>query len=158
MDTQQHAQLEARRYLDSMSTPSLKKIIDKIIVEAFEDLDKRDELMSMYSDVYKEKHGIRPRWMMSRMADMSVEQIEMELDKLMDEPDSEDYDVPDFAEPGSDEPLAVIPNDAELDDPHDTLPKQAGMGRDAIGRDKRTLQWPNSYKKSHNFHKPGTRG
>lgn len=120
-----------------MGNPSLKKAVERIIVEAFQDHDKREELMSVYSDVYKEKHGIRPRWMMSRMMDMSTEQIEMELDKLMDEPDSVDYDdvpPPDFQAQGSDEPLAVepggmSPEEPELDDPFEDLPKHAGMKR-----------------------------
>lgn len=133
MDARQHAQLEADRYLDGMKT-QLQKTVERIIVEALEDHDKRDELMSVYSDVYKEKHGIRPRWMMSRMADMSIEQIEAELDRLMDEPETIDYD--DFTEHGSDEPLAIEPGaisvtsePIEPDDEFETMPKHAGMGQ-----------------------------
>jgi hypothetical protein len=114
---------------------TLQKAVERIIVEAFEDHDKRDELISVYSDVYKEKHGIRPRWMMGRMADMSVEQIEMEIDKLMDEPETIDYD--DFTEHGSDVPLAIEPGAAisvtsepiEPDDEFETMPKHTGMKR-----------------------------
>lgn len=126
-----------------MAASKLKKIIDRIIIEAFEDVGKRDELMSVYSDVYKEKHGIRPRWMMTRMADMSLEQIEMELDRLMDEPDLDNFDAPDFDDQGSDEPLALEPGAVErepglgADEPYDMLPKQVGMKRDELGREKR---------------------
>ena len=119
-----------------MGNPSLKKAVERIIVEAFQDHDRREDLMSVYSDVYKEKHGIRPRWMMQRMADMSVEQLEVELDKLMDEPESVDYDAPlsDFQTQGSDEPLALEPGkmnyeEPEIDDPLDLLPKHIGMKR-----------------------------
>lgn len=136
-----------------MGNPSLKKIVDRIIVEAFEDHDRRDELMSVYSDVYKEKHGIRPRWMMQRLADMSTEQIEAELDKLMDEPESIDYDddlLPDLQ--GSDEPLALEPGgmspgepEIDLDDPFDTLPKQSGMGQRHHHRTR--LHGPNTAKR-----------
>ena len=114
-----------------MGNPSLKKAVERIIVEAFQDHDKREELMSVYSDVYKEKHGIRPRWMMSRMMDMSTEQIEMEIDKLMDEPETVDYD--DFTEHGSEVPLATEPGAAsepiEPDDEFEMMPKHAGMKR-----------------------------
>jgi len=111
---------------------ALQKAVERIIVEAFEEHDKRDELISVYSDVYKEKHGIRPRWMMQRLADMSVEQIEMELDKLMDEPETVDYD--DFQAQGSTEPLALEPGGPrhepeEPADPYETLPKHVGMKR-----------------------------
>lgn len=150
MDPRQHAQLETCRYLDDMGNPSLKKVIERIIVEAFQDHDKRDELMSVYSDVYKEKHGIRPRWMMTRMADMSLEQIEMELDKLMDEPESVDYD--DFQPQGSDEPLTLEPGgmspgepEIDLDDPFDALPKHAGMGQ--RHHPKTRLHGPNTSKR-----------
>ncbi len=112
----------------------LQKTVERIIVEALEDHDKRDELMSVYSDVYKEKHGIRPRWMMTRMADMSIEQIEAELDRLMDEPETVDYD--DFTEHGSDEPLAIEPGaisvtsePVEPDDEFETMPKRSGMSQ-----------------------------
>jgi hypothetical protein len=142
MDARQHAQLEADRYLDDMKKTPLQKMVERVIVEAFEEHDKRDELMSVYSDVYKEKHGIRPRWMMTRMADMSVEQIEAELDRLMDEPETVDYD--DFTEHGSDEPLATEPGaigvtsePIEPEDEFETMPKQVGMKRDELGREKR---------------------
>jgi len=143
--------LEACRYLDDMGNPSLKKIVDRIIIEAFEDHDRRDELMSVYSDVYKEKHGIRPRWIMTRMMDMSTEQIEMALDELMDEPESVDYDD-DFQSQGSDEPLVLEPGgmspgepEIDLDDPFDALPKQAGMRQ--RHRPKTRLHGPNTAKR-----------
>lgn len=135
-----------------MGNPSLKKTIKRIIVEAFQDHDRREELMSVYSDVYKEKHGIRPRWMMQRLADMSTEQIEAELDKLMDEPESVDYDdlLPDLQ--GSDEPLALEPGgmspgepEIDLDDSFDTLPKQSGMKQRHHHRTR--LPGPNTFKR-----------
>ncbi len=145
MEDRSRFDLEADRYLDGMKT-QLQKAVERIIVEALEDHGKRDELMSVYSDVYKEKHGIRPRWMMTRMADMSVEQIEAELDRLMDEPETVDYD--DFTEHGSDEPLATEPGaigvgvgvtsePVEPEDEFETMPKQVGMKRDELGREKR---------------------
>jgi hypothetical protein len=142
MEDRSRFDLEADRYLDGMKKTPLQKMVERVIVEAFEEHDKRDELMSVYSDVYKEKHGIRPRWMMTRMADMSVEQIEAELDRLMDEPETVDYD--DFTEHGSDEPLAIEPGaigvtsePIEPDDEFETMPKQVGMKRDELGREKR---------------------
>ena len=51
---------------------------------------KRD-LASQYSDVYKEKHGIRPRWM--NWEEKSVEELKGMLEDLFSEPDMvDDYD------------------------------------------------------------------
>ena len=61
-------------------------------------LDKRDELISVYSDVYKEKYGIRPRWKYQEFERMTDEEIEAELNALYDEPgdvhdDGEEYSM-----------------------------------------------------------------
>jgi hypothetical protein len=42
------------------------------------------ELEGIYSDVYKEKYGIRPRWIHSQQH--TVEELQAELDKLYKEP------------------------------------------------------------------------
>lgn len=58
----------------------------------------KDYLYSEYSDVYKEKYGIRPRWV--HPSDLSVEQLKQMLDELYDEPgngwadDFEESDAP----------------------------------------------------------------
>lgn len=78
-----------------MKQPPLKRIVERIISEAFEDQQRRNELISIYSDTYKEKNGIRPRWKLAMLEDMTVEEIEQEIDDLMNEPD-QDYDGPDY--------------------------------------------------------------
>jgi hypothetical protein len=112
----------------------LYKVIERIIVEAFEDHGKRNELISVYSDVYKEKHGIRPRWMMDRLDAMSDEQLQTALDQLMDEPETVDYDdlddLVDLAIPGPHEPLALAADLDELEpDDFSHMPKHAAMGQ-----------------------------
>lgn len=79
-----------------MKQPPLKRIVERIIAEAFEDQQRRNELISTYSDVYKEKNGITPRWQLALLDDMTVEEIEQEIDDLMNEPNDEGYDGPDY--------------------------------------------------------------
>ena len=43
----------------------------------------KQELVNLYWDMYKEIHNIRPRWM--NLEEMSVEQLEAELDALTEE-------------------------------------------------------------------------
>lgn len=43
-----------------LTTGQLRKIIRETINNTSEDLDKRNTLISMYSDTYKEIYGIRP--------------------------------------------------------------------------------------------------
>jgi len=52
--------------------------------------DDKDHLYSEYSDVYKEKHNIRPRWIHPN--DVSVEELKQMLNDLHDIPD---YDLDD---------------------------------------------------------------
>lgn len=57
----------------------------RVISEVVESEAEREELASMYSDVYKEKHGIRPRWM--RFEDMSTDELRSALQELTAEGD-----------------------------------------------------------------------
>lgn len=59
-----------------------------LIREAIDDereYSEKDELISVYSDVYKEKYGFRPRGKMEALYAMSVEALRAELDELYDE-------------------------------------------------------------------------
>ena len=96
----------------------------------WDELSKKEQLLSTYSDVYKEKYGIRPRSSLSAMATWSEEEIEKELNDLMDTP-GDDYDW----EPAPSEfdfpPLegTVSPEEAMSTDPLEDLPSRQGMGR-----------------------------
>jgi hypothetical protein len=56
----------------------------QIINESLDDSDERENIMSVYSDVYKEKHGIRPRtpW----YEGMTTQEMRDELDLLHAQP------------------------------------------------------------------------
>ena len=45
-------------------------------------LSDLENTLSLYSDVYKDIHGIRPRWM--RFDDITLEQAEAELESLFE--------------------------------------------------------------------------
>jgi len=87
-------------------TESMKlsqKQLLQIVNEAFEDLERtslefdtsklpseRDEIASIYSDVFKEKNGIRPRW--KDWSNYTTEEMQKELDDLYAQLDSYDWD------------------------------------------------------------------
>ena len=53
------------------------------------DEERRSELLSIYSDTYKEIEGIRPRWIWDEYKDAPIEEIEVALGKLYDRADAE---------------------------------------------------------------------
>ncbi len=116
-----------------MKATRLRTLVERIVVEALEgEPDQRDQLLSVYSDVYKEKYGIRPRWKMAQLAGMTVDQINAELDALVAEPDDEfdidDVPPPDY--PGADVALGSEPlKEPEEHDPHEKLAMRSGMGK-----------------------------
>ncbi len=76
-----------------------KRILESSIIDDNQfNSDDKDYLYSEYSDVYKEKYGIRPRWVHPK--DLSVEELKQMLDELYDEPgngwadDFEESDTP----------------------------------------------------------------
>lgn len=97
--------------------------LDRFILES---VDDRDELASIYSDVYKEKYGIRPRWM--NFDDMSTEELRAELERLYGEEGRIDYEE-EMSEPERD-PMAdfMVPTDQDFH-PYETLPSRQGMGK-----------------------------
>jgi len=58
--------------------------LKRLIKEHSGDAAERDSIASTFSDVYKEKYGIRPRFM--RWEEMSTPEMQAALDKLYDEP------------------------------------------------------------------------
>ena len=114
--------------------------LKRVIKESFpswDELPEKDQLASTYSDVYKEKYGIRPRFM--RFDEMSVEELKAELERLYDERGYDDVDYlpveQEFPEPDS------TVTDDELTNVHsmESLPTTLGMGRDedTVGYEKR---------------------
>ena len=111
--------------------------------------EKRDQLISVYSDIYKEKNGIRPRWAYEKLAAMSMEELEAAVDQLASEPgiyDDDDYE-PDPADPGYYPPMEGGVSSEEMMslDPMEDLPSHAGMGQ--RHHTKTRLHGPNVNKK-----------
>jgi hypothetical protein len=98
-------------------------ILDRFILES---VDDRDELANIYSDVYKEKYGIRPRWM--KFDDMSTEELRAELERLYGEEGRIDYEE-EMSDPERD-PMAdfMVPIDQDFH-PYETLPSRQDMGK-----------------------------
>jgi hypothetical protein len=149
----------------------LKSVIHEAIDD---DTLSKDDVYSIYSDVYKEKHGIRPRWVSPD--EHTVEELQSMLDRLYAEPPMEDYDFDsndlydstpssekeeyDWDEamlgPEGPRPAAEIPaSDPEempgWDDDDMALPTKMGMGREVSGHEKRSGQgdWAGSAGRKH---------
>jgi len=97
--------------------------LDRFILES---VDDRDELASIYSDVYKEKYGIRPRWM--NFDEMSAEQLKAELERLYDEEGLHDYEDSSIDRDMGPEADFMVPIDQDFH-PYETLPSRQGMGK-----------------------------
>lgn len=101
-----------------------------LVREAVEEPDEKDMMISVYSDVYKEKNGIRPRWFMDELNAMTIDQVQAELDKLYDSPGmDDDYDfepTPEFPEPESN----VTPEELAGVDSREDLSTGEPMGMD----------------------------
>ena len=99
------------------------------LATAWDDLPEIDQLAQIYSDVYKDKHGIRPRWM--NFDSMSVEELKEALKRLEEEPDTIDYGPPsEMPEPEPEYPEmegTVSPDSAV--DWFEKEPTMSGMGK-----------------------------
>jgi len=109
-----------------------------LVREAAQETDNKKMLISVYSDIYKEKNGIRPRWMMDKLRAMSDDEIEAELNKLQDQRgmDDEDYlpvaqEFPDME--GTVEPGEPAEPFEELGDMPTKIPFKGGDEYDALG-------------------------
>jgi hypothetical protein len=104
-----------------------RSLIRRVIAEVLEDekqLDHRAEIASIYSDVYKEKFGVRARHM--RWDEMSTEQMNDALEKLYaEEGDKRDY--------GDRAPEEVVPeypdNEGTVTDPLPASVRSGGRVR-----------------------------
>lgn len=113
----------------------LKKLIREAIVLLKEEEvpASREDMIDAYSDTYKEKHGIRPRWV--RWDEKSDEEVEQMLNQLYDEPGTVSYDDDDWdSAPPADQPTlggnnAPSGDDSMDSDPFEDLPNKMGMGR-----------------------------
>ena len=98
-------------------------------VNTGEDLAK-ELLASSYSDLYKSIHGIRPRW--KNFKDMSVEEIQAEIDNLYTSAESYvDEDEIQYPQEEYEEPEEFYDemSETEPEDEYDRHPAQSGMGR-----------------------------
>lgn len=77
--------------------------------------EKRSWDIAVYSDIYKEKHGIRPRWMYDRLSMMSNEEFENAMKDLELEEYEDDYTYPDEDVTQADPEVFV--DDPELSEP-----------------------------------------
>jgi hypothetical protein len=116
------------------------KELRALVVEALEGdaYSKRDEMLDTYSDVYKEKYGIRPRWKFKEFETMTDAEIEAELNQLFDAPGdyddepSEEYSMePQPHEPGYyPEPEGTVsPEELKGVHPMEDEPSKTGMKR-----------------------------
>ena len=131
----------------------LRKIIKEIAGDepagtkkfpTWDELSRKEQIASIYSDVFKEKHGIRPRWM--DFESMTDEAAEAELERLYAEPsdfdDDEDWDdippgelVP--TRPGAPPKVVVEPPDPYEDMDNDAptkIPMKGGAEYDALSQ------------------------
>ena len=131
----------------------------KIFKEHFEEINDKQALYDLYSDIYKEKNNIRPRWV--KLDDVSIEDLRSMIDELEKEPSYEEL-WPDYADNDDDDREQYQFSDdsheddrfytdldnAELDaasmriaakepyHPSEDLPSHSGMGFGRRGRNK----------------------
>jgi hypothetical protein len=118
----------------------------KIFKEHFEEINDKQALYDLYSDIYKEKNGIRPRWV--KLDDVSIEDLRSMIDELDNEPSLEEL-WPDYADNDEDnqEFYKDLDKKNSSDDEISTMvnlgPEQgdefhsfAGMGKGRLGRNK----------------------
>lgn len=129
-------------------------ILKHVIRETADEHSRKDELISIYSDVYKERYGSRPRGSYERLSSMSEEELEAELEALQDEPifydwndwendDKYEFMAPKLPEPHEldyYEPMAGTVSPDEMPEPFEELgdaptkiPFKGGREYDALG-------------------------
>jgi hypothetical protein len=83
----------------------------------WEDLSRKEQAAQYYSDVYKEKYGVRP--MLDFFEDLTDDEAEAELEKLYGEKGTAEYYPDEFA--GDDEyedPIPLWPEPPVVNAPH----------------------------------------
>lgn len=105
----------------------------QLVREAAQDAnDEKSMLISVYSDAYKERNGIRPRWKMDDLNKMSVSEIETEINNLYDMPGGDDDDSWEPAPSEYDYPPSeamVTPDEDAEAHSMQNMPSRSGMGR-----------------------------
>ncbi len=105
------------------------RITVKELRRLLREVDERDELASIYSDVYKEKYGIRPRGM--DFSQISLEDLKADLERLYAEPGQIDWEEESSLDALADrDPMAdfMVPTDQDFH-PYETLPSRQGFGK-----------------------------
>jgi hypothetical protein len=121
------------------------RITVKELRRLLREVDERDELASIYSDVYKEKYGIRPRGM--DFSQMSLEDLKADLERLYGEEGTVDWEEESSLEALADpDPMAdfMVPTNTDFH-PYETLPSRQGFGK--RGRFKESVVDMGSFKK-----------
>jgi len=107
----------------------LQHLIREVIKE--ETLSSRDEDISIYSDMFKDKFGFRPRHMHSALQNMTDDEIKRAFEELenTEGPYDDASRVPGEWEgtTGPEQEVFVDDHSAENEDPWDRVPKQTGM-------------------------------
>lgn len=101
-----------------------------LVREAAQETDNKEMLIGVYSDIYKEKNGIRPRWMMDKLRAMSDDEIEAELNKLQDQRGMDDEDYLPVAQEFPDPESTVTSDELMGVDSMENLPSAEPMGMD----------------------------
>lgn len=123
-----------------ISVVALKQLIRESLKEMgmkeMSEEQRKEMLASEYSDVYKEKNGIRPRWL--NWKEMSVEELERKLEDIHAAPDMMDDDYSDEKMDAEYEELAKRNREADeeaselkrMQEPEEgeEHPKHLGMG------------------------------
>lgn len=132
----------------------LRRIIKEVVDEdssyvEYEDMSpeeqRREDAISVYSDVYKEKNGIRPRWMIEPFRAMSADEVEAELEKLYDTRGYDDVDYLPVEQEFPDMEGTVSPDDPaepfeELGDAPRAIAFKGGNEYDALSAKSKGLR------------------
>jgi len=129
---------------DFEETDDLEDIGSEKENDSLDNLEK-DDLYSHYSDLYKEKHNIRPRWV--HPSDVSAEELRRMIDDLYQDPgysdDEDDYSDREDNKEYFDDLDAKSSEDSEIEDLAGLGPEDgeefhtfAGMGKGRHGRNR----------------------
>jgi len=107
---------------------SIEALVKKVnvfykLATEIDDLSEHDELAMIYSDVFKDIYGFRPRFM--KFDEMTTEQLREELNKLQGE--ASDLSSPPSEAPPSFEMEGTVSSDET--DPFEDMPFNSGMGK-----------------------------
>jgi hypothetical protein len=107
--------------------------LKSLIIEALDSERSKAEVFSIYSDVYKEKHGIRPRHI--DWQSLSLIELQNMLNDLYDAPETIDWD--DFEKRSIEKTKTVhrqVDDDADPFDDYERMPMRSPIRQPAHKR------------------------